>query len=64
MKNLRLKGKIVEKFGSQTDFATVLKLKESYVSYIVRGRRKLDPGSQAEWASRLGCKVSDIFEQE
>ena len=55
--NLRLKGKIVEKFGSQSDFAARLGLHDSVVSQIVRRRRTLPVTKQQDWARLLECRV-------
>ena len=59
--NWSLKMKIIEKFGSQVDFAQEMKIDETLVSKIVRGRRKLNPEKQSIWATSLGCKPEDIF---
>jgi transcriptional regulator with XRE-family HTH domain len=59
--NKRLKARIIEIHGSQTDFADELGVAESVVSRIVRGRRELSPEMKKAWAARLDCKVKDIF---
>lgn len=58
----QMKSKIIENFGTQSDFAEHLGLSESMVSKIIRGRRKISPEQQKRWARELGCKPSDIFE--
>ncbi len=62
--NLKLKAKIVEKYGTQADFAPVINTDESLISKIIRGRRKLDTEMQFVWAKALGCRPEDIFTNE
>lgn len=62
--NWKLKQRIIEEFGSQVDFAQTVKVNETLVSKIVRGRRTLDPERQLIWAKVLGCKPKDIFTDE
>jgi hypothetical protein len=59
--NTKLKAKIIEKYGTQADFAQVIATDESIISRVVRGRRGLDANIQAQWAEVLNCKVEDIF---
>ena len=61
--NLILKARIIEKFGTQADFAVVAKGDESLVSRIVRGRRFLSAEDQKVWAALLDCKPNQLFEQ-
>jgi len=56
--NKKLKAKIVECFGSQADFAQEIKVDESMVSRIVRGRRVLSPGDKVKWCNALNCDSS------
>lgn len=56
--NKKLKAKIIEKFGSQADFAQEIQVDESIVSRIVRNRRVLSPEDQAEWCEVLKCDPS------
>lgn len=53
--NKLLKAKIVEKYGSQTEFAKIISLNESIVSRIVRGHHGLKPEERRRWAIVLGC---------
>ena len=62
--NLKLKAKIIEKYGTQADFAPVIDTDESLISKIVRGRRKLNTEKQLVWAKALGCRPEDIFANE
>ena len=56
--NNKLKAKIIERFGSQADFAQEIQVDESIVSRIVRGRRVLSPEDQATWCKVLDCDPS------
>ena len=56
--NKILKAKIIENFGTQADFAQEIKVDESIVSRIVRGRRVLSPEDQSKWVKVLNCDPS------
>lgn len=62
--NNKLKAKIIEKYGTQVDFALKNGTDETFVSKIIRGRRQLDPEKQFIWAKALACKTADIFPDE
>jgi plasmid maintenance system antidote protein VapI len=62
--NKILKAKIVERYGTQADFAEVINTDETIISRIIRGRRQLDSEKQLIWAKALGCKTKDIFPDE
>ena len=51
--NRKLKARIVETYGSQADFAAALRIDESIVSRIIRGRRVLSPEDTEKWARIL-----------
>jgi plasmid maintenance system antidote protein VapI len=51
--NRKLKGKIVERFGCQADFAQMAKVDESVVSRVIHGRRNLPEDEKARWAKIL-----------
>jgi len=59
--NKKLKAKIVENFGSQVNFAQVIKTDETIISRVVCGRRSLPVDVQGKWADILHCKIKDIF---
>jgi plasmid maintenance system antidote protein VapI len=61
--NKILKAKIIEKYGSQADFAQAIKTDETIISRIIRGRRTLDSETQHTWARVLGCNAEDIFNE-
>lgn len=59
--NRKLKVAIVTKYLTQADFAQALKVHQSKVSEVVRGRRELSAQDQARWARLLGCTIGEIF---
>jgi ribosome-binding protein aMBF1 (putative translation factor) len=59
--NQKLKAKIIEMFGTQSDFSQAIKEDESVVSRIIRGRRIPDDEQIRKWAAALGCKPDQIF---
>jgi plasmid maintenance system antidote protein VapI len=59
--NLRLKARIIELFGTQSDFALTIGADESVVSKIVRGRRTLTAEDQKRWAEVLQTSPEKIF---
>lgn len=59
--NRKLKAKIVEKFGTQADFSQEIKIDETLVSKVVRGRRQLSDESKKIWAKVLDCKPEELF---
>ena len=62
MVNNTLKAKIIERYGSQYEFARVVGTFAPYVSMVIRHRRKLSADDQRKWTEALGCKPADIFE--
>lgn len=62
--NKILKGKIVEKFGSQFEFARIIGAHEADVSRVIHGRRDLDQDSQEKWAEVLGDDPQRLFQME
>lgn len=59
--NWKLKEKIIDKFGTQSDFAQALNNADGVVSKVVRGRRDLDQAEQKRWADLLEADVGDLF---
>ena len=59
--NRILKGKIVEKYGTQADFAQEIKQHETVVSRVVRDRKTLPHAVKVKWAKALGCSVEEVF---
>lgn len=60
--NKKLKAKIIEEYGSQADFAQVMKLDESVISRVINGRRSLNDEDLKEWSRVLGCGP-EVFEE-
>jgi len=59
--NKKLKAKIIERFGSQADFAQAIKTDETIVSRVVRGRRTLNPEAQKTWGKVLLCDLKEVL---
>ena len=62
--NWTLKTKIIERFGTQSDFAMALKGHEADVSRVIRGRRILTAEEQQRWAALLEADSTEIFGKE
>jgi hypothetical protein len=63
--NKILKGKIVEKYGSQFEFARAIGEHEAIVSRVIRGHHTLDADGRIEWAKALECDDTDrLFEEK
>ncbi len=60
----KLKAKIVERYGTQADFAVKIGVDESVVSRVLRGRRYLTPEAGAKWARALGVPKDQLPVQE
>jgi hypothetical protein len=60
--NRVLKGRIVEHFGNQWAFSQAVKMHESDVSRVVRGRRSLPVQVQKEWAGLLKSTPQELFD--
>ena len=56
----KLRGRIVEKFGSQTAFAEAVHRSISFVSQYLNGKIVLDQKTIDEWANVLDISASDI----
>ena len=59
--NLILKGKIIEKYGSQWRFAHCLGTHEHVVSQVVRERKSLPPEDRKKWAEKLQDDEERLF---
>lgn len=59
--NLKLKARIVEVFGSQSEFADKLRLQESVVSRVIRGYKHLTVEEQNRWAKSLATTAPKLF---
>jgi len=61
--NKILKGKIVEKFGSQFGFARAIGEHEAVVSRVVRGRLALKESERLKWAHVLDDDATRLFQE-
>jgi plasmid maintenance system antidote protein VapI len=59
--NRFLKAKIIEKFGTQSDFAVKAKVDDPTVSRVVRNRKTLTPEDQYFWARLLDSEPEELF---
>ena len=61
MRNNKLRGKIIEMYGSQADFASILVVHEVFVSRVVNERIELSDETKQKWAELLNCEIEEIF---
>lgn len=59
--NLKLKLKIIEKYGGQWKFAAAVGEHESSVSKVMRYQRPLPESKKKIWARALKCRIEEIF---
>jgi len=59
--NFLLKIAILQRFGTQRKFARKIRVHESIISGVVKGRINLTPEEQEQWAEKLGCTRGEIF---
>jgi ribosome-binding protein aMBF1 (putative translation factor) len=59
--NLKLKVRIIERFGSQTSLARRLNLSEDRLSKFIHGRLRPHQHEAKAIARSLGVRVSEIF---
>jgi hypothetical protein len=52
----KLRAKIIENFGTQSDFAQAIRVDESFVSRVIHGRRKLSERDRNLWCRVLKCR--------
>lgn len=57
----KLKGRIVEKFGTQSAFAQAVNRTKAYVSLYMNGKVYLDQRTIDEWADILDIPGDDIY---
>ena len=56
----KLRGRIIEKFGSQNAFASAVKRSVSFVSQYLNGKVSLDQKIIDEWSDALDISADDI----
>ena len=59
--NRKLKARIIERYGTQADFAQAVNVDEAFVSRVVRGRRVLKPEVRILWGKALKCDPKELF---
>lgn len=59
--NWKLKYEILERFGTQGDFALKVCRAQSAVSEVIHGRKQLSLEEQRRWAKELFCKPEKLF---
>ena len=60
-KNLKLAARIIERYGTQLDFADAVGMKPPLVNRIINGRRDVSKQEASVFAKALKCRVKDIF---
>lgn len=58
----KLRGRIVEKFGSQSRFAEEVHCSLSFLSQYLNGKKKLDQPTMDKWANILDIPGGEIYE--
>lgn len=56
----KLRGRIIEKFSSQGQFASHIGRTQAYVSDVLNGKRYLEQREIDKWADALGIEPIDI----
>ena len=59
--NVALKVKILEKYTTQSDFASVVGIRQDNLSKVINGRLTPKTEQKVAMAEALGCKVEDLF---
>jgi len=57
----KLKGRIIEKFGSQRAFAKAVNKNPAYISLYMNGKVFLEERTIDEWAEKLNIPGSEIY---
>lgn len=57
----KLRGRIVEKYGSLGKFAEVVGCSFSFLSLYINGKKKLDQPRIDKWANALDIESADIY---
>lgn len=61
MKNLKLKARVIEKYGNQSLFCLKAGMREDRLSRLIHGRSTPSDKEKATISRRLGAKPDDIF---
>ena len=62
--NRKLKARIIEFYGTQSDFAEKIEEDESVVSRVVRARKRLNISDRNRWAKALNCSAAELFNDQ
>jgi transcriptional regulator with XRE-family HTH domain len=62
--NKVLIARMVEKYGTQSDFAHALGIREGVVSQVIHGRRTLQDEEKQRWARALGAEFGELFGED
>lgn len=57
----KLRGRIIEKYGSQGEFAKIVGCSLSFLSQYLNGKKKLDQPTIDKWANALDIESVDIY---
>ena len=57
----KLRGRIVEKYGSLGNFAKAVGCSLSFLSLYINGKKKLDQPRIDRWANALDIESADIY---
>lgn len=58
----KLRGRIIEKFGSQGKFASAIRKSSSFVSEVLNGKAYLEQRDIEIWAEALEIDSSELYE--
>lgn len=61
--NLKLKGALVAKFGTQEDAAAAIGMRADKLSRIINSRHKPSREQRDLIARAIGCKAEEIFQE-
>ncbi len=59
--NLKIRAKIIERYGSQANFSTVVKRDEAFISRVLHRRRYLTMEEAERWGELLGINTPMEF---
>jgi transcriptional regulator with XRE-family HTH domain len=60
-KNFKLKARIVEKYGTQVDFAVLVGISQDRLSKFIHGRSRPNPLEARRIAKKLGVSQGELF---
>ena len=60
-KNLKLKARIIQLYGSQEEFSSQTGIHRTEISKVISGRWEVCRATKAKYANRLECMIEEIF---